>query len=411
LKDKKTNDSFDLIVIGGGAAGFFCAIQCAERQPKLRICILEKSNKILSKVKVSGGGRCNVTHACFDPKEMVENYPRGKKELLGPFHKFLCGDMMAWLSDQGVETHIESDGRVFPESNKSQQIIDCFIKLCDQYKIEIRKQSGVDSIIRVGENWDVKTKTEVINAPAVMCTTGSSPAAWKMLGKLGHHIISPVPSLFTFNIKSSLIGDLPGISVPTAIVRIDNMRFEETGPLLITHWGLSGPAILKLSARAARQLFDTDYNFQILVNWVGINKQPIIDEIRALKKSNGKNLLSNNPLYQIPKRLWLSMLGHVQLLKKNYADLSKKDINNLGDVISECRFNVDGKSTFKDEFVTCGGVDTKEVNFKSMESKLHPGLFFAGEVLNIDAVTGGFNFQAAWTGAYIAAETIVKRLE
>ncbi len=399
--------AYDLIVVGGGAAGFFCAIQCAERNPKLKILIVEKSRELLSKVRISGGGRCNVTHACFDPSEMVARYPRGNKELLGPFHRFLCGDMMGWLSDHGIETKIEEDGRVFPESNKSSAIINCFIDLCRKCNIEIKTSCGVEQIKSISGKWQIQTSTEVFDSKHLLVATGSSPATWKMIGKLGHRIIAPVPSLFTFNIKNSLIEGLPGISVPNAEVSISGLKLEESGPLLITHWGLSGPAILKLSAWAARELFDLKYQFSIEVNWVGVDYATVLEEIQSLKQAHGKKTLLNHQMYQTPKRLWHNMIYAAKLEQTNFASINSKQIETLATLMCRCQMEVKGKSTFKDEFVTCGGIDTKEINFKSMESKLFPNLYFAGEVMNIDAVTGGFNFQAAWTTAFIAAEAII----
>ena len=399
---------FDLIVIGGGAAGFFCAIQSAERNPNLSILILEKSKELLSKVRISGGGRCNVTHACFDPSEMVNYYPRGHKELLGPFHSFLCGDMMAWLSDHGVETKIEDDGRVFPNSNTSTSIIDCFLNLCKKYKIEIITRSGVEKIESISNKWSIETSSASYTCNQILVATGSSPATWKILKQLGHHIIDPVPSLFTFNIKHPLIDGLAGISVPTAEIVIKGEKIQETGALLITHWGLSGPAILKLSAWGARPLFDKKYQFEIEVNWVGMDVEDVSGKLIKLRKNSGKRKVLNTPLFGLPKRLWQRLISMQVLSASNFADLNAGQIESLINQITKCTFKVSGKSTFKDEFVTCGGIDTSEINFKTMESKIFPGLYFAGEVINIDAVTGGFNFQAAWTEAYIAAKTIAK---
>ncbi len=405
----KQSNSYDLIVIGGGAAGFFGAIRSVQESPNLKILILEKAKQILSKVKISGGGRCNVTHACFDPTEMVTKYPRGHKELLGPFHQFLCGDMMAWLEDKGVPTKIEEDGRIFPVTDKSQSIIDCFTGLCKKYQIEIKTQSSVTSFKREYKIWQVTTKDENYKAKNILIATGSSTAFWNILGKMGYTIVPPVPSLFTFNIKHPLLKDLPGLAVPNAEVKINNIKFEESGPLLITHWGLSGPAVLKLSAWAARELHAKNYKFNVAINWSGQAKENIMAELERNRKQNGKKLVSNLALANLPKRLWQRMLQVTNIPSKlNYASLNAKQIAALIEIIGNCSLQVNGKSTFKDEFVTCGGVDNKQVNFKTMESKLHPNLYFAGEVLNIDAVTGGFNFQAAWTTAYLAAKQIAQ---
>lgn len=399
---------YDLIVVGGGAAGFFCAIQSAEQNPNLKILILEKSKEVLSKVRVSGGGRCNVTHACFDPVEMAGYYPRGNKELLGPFHTFLCGDMMGWLSDHGVDTKIEDDGRVFPLSNSSETIIHCFLDLCQKYHINITTQTGVENVKRNADYWVIKTTKGEFQSSNLMIASGSSPSAWKMIKQLGHLIVEPVPSLFTFNIKNQLLEGLAGISLPNAEVTIKDSKLNQSGPLLITHWGLSGPAILKLSAWAARELFDQKYQFEILVNWIGLEEDVVLDALQSCKKNHGKKLVINAPQFGLPKRLWQKIITLLDLETTNFADLNAQQINALINYLIRCLLTVSGKSTFKEEFVTCGGIDTKEINFKTMESRLLPGLYFAGEVINIDAVTGGFNFQAAWTEAFIAAKAITQ---
>ena len=275
---------YDLIVVGGGAAGFFCAIRSAELNAGLKILILEKSSEVLSKVRISGGGRCNVTHACFDPTEMVQHYPRGHKELLGPFNKFLCGDMMAWLSDHGVETKIEDDGRVFPFSNTSQTIINCFLDLCARHDINIITKSGVEKIEHFSNHWSVTTNRENFKTSHLLIASGSSPATWKLLSSLGHRIIAPVPSLFTFTIKNQLLEGLAGISVPMVEVTIKEQKISQSGPLLITHWGLSGPAILKLSAWAARELFYKKYRFEIEINWIGIENDVVLEILNTYPK-------------------------------------------------------------------------------------------------------------------------------
>lgn len=397
---------YDLIIVGGGAAGFFCAVQSAERNPDMKILILEKSKEVLSKVRISGGGRCNVTHACFDPSELVNFYPRGKKELLGPFHKFLCGDMMGWLADHGVDTKIEEDGRVFPSSNQSQTIIDCFMGLCEKYRIEINTSTAVGDIYFQSDQWHITSRENEFISTKLLIATGSSPVTWKMLEKLGHSIIKPVPSLFTFNIKNELINGLAGISVPTAEISIKDQKLHEIGPLLITHWGLSGPAILKLSAWGARIFHELNYHFTIYVNWLGNDEESIKKELLFLKQHHGKTLVFSSTKFGLPKRLWQRMVTILNADKLNFGDLNSKQIDGIVKLLCNCELQVKGKSTFKDEFVTAGGIDTREINFKTMESRLFSNLYLAGEVLNIDAVTGGFNFQAAWTEAYLAAESI-----
>jgi predicted Rossmann fold flavoprotein len=397
---------YDLIIVGGGAAGFFCAVQSAERNPGIKILILEKSKEVLSKVRISGGGRCNVTHACFDPSELVNFYPRGKKELLGPFHKFLCGDMMGWLADHGVETKIEDDGRVFPASNQSQTIIDCFMNLCEKYHVEINTSTGVEKVYHQSSQWQITSKDNVFISNKLLIATGSSPATWKILDKLGHSIIKPVPSLFTFNIKNELIIGLAGISTTNAEISIKDQKLREAGPLLITHWGLSGPAILKLSAWGARIFHDMNYHFTIYVNWLSDEEDTIMKELLFMKQNHGKKMLFTSTKFGLPKRLWQRMVTILKVEKLNFGDLNSKQIDGLVKLLGNCEFQVKGKNTFKDEFVTAGGIDTKEINFKTMESRLFSNLYFAGEVINIDAVTGGFNFQAAWTEAYLAADSI-----
>jgi predicted Rossmann fold flavoprotein len=401
-----TSDHFDLIVIGGGAGGFFGAIQTAEFNPKLRILILEKSNTLLGKVKISGGGRCNVTHACYDPAELVLKYPRGGKELLGPFHQFMCGDMIGWLDDHGVPTKTEMDGRVFPSSNTSSAIIDCFFRLCDQYRIEIRTQDPLLQMTKEKTCWVLHTKNELYKTKSVLIATGSSKQSWKMLNAIGHTIVSPAPSLFTFNVNDSLTDGLAGISFPDVNISVDSLSLNTEGPLLITHWGLSGPAILKMSAWGARLLHQCNYNFSLKVNWVGQSHQVVMNKLDEFKKTMGNAKIHKTNFFSLPKRFYMRLLSLLSLEKKNWAEASKKELTELTEYLTRYQMQVQGKSTFKEEFVTSGGIELKEVNFKTMESKILPGVYFAGEVLDIDAVTGGFNFQAAWTTAYLAGKHI-----
>ncbi|MEM7161640.1 MAG: NAD(P)/FAD-dependent oxidoreductase [Bacteroidota bacterium] len=403
---------YDLVVVGGGAAGFFGAIQTAEHFPGASILILEKSNKLLSKVKVSGGGRCNVTHACFTPSEMIAHYPRGSKELLGPFHQFLCGDMMEWLENNNVSTKIEEDGRVFPLSDSSQSIIDCFLWACQKHSINIEHHAQVQSFKKKETFFELNYKDTSLQTKSILWTTGSSPKAWDVLKKSGLCIIDPVPSLFTFNIQSALLDGLMGLSLTNVQVQIqlENTQFDAQGPLLITHWGLSGPAVLKLSAWAARELHAVDYNFQISVNWIAQNEHECLAYLNRVKSENGKLKVKKLRPFQLPRRLWERMVSLWQIEGKNMADLSNSELEQMASDLSGWQFNVNGKSTFKEEFVTCGGVDLKEINFKHMESKKIPGLYLAGEVINIDAITGGFNFQAAWTESFIAGRSIAERI-
>lgn len=401
------NTRFDVIVVGGGAAGFFTAINCAERNPSLKIAILERGNTVLQKVKVSGGGRCNVTHACFDPKELTQFYSRGEKELLGPFHQFCCGDTFEWFDNHGVTLKIEDDGRVFPESNTSQTIIDCFVSEIKKHQIEVFQNQGVLDFYKESEQWKVITKTDEFEAENLVVAGGSSPKLWKLLAKIGHQIINPVPSLFTFNIADNRIKDIPGVVVQNAHVKVLGSSLESEGPLLTTHWGLSAPSILKLSAFGARELYDKNYQFDIQINFIQMDTEDCLSSLKSLKQQLAKNLVYKYTQFDVPKRLWQKLVNAAGVSETTrWADLTKHQLENLVQQLTMAEFKVDGKSTFKEEFVTAGGVDLKEVNFKRFESKLHRNLFFAGEVLNIDAVTGGFNFQNAWTGGYLVAKAI-----
>lgn len=399
-----------VIIIGGGAAGYFTAINAKENNPDLDITILEKGKEVLQKVKISGGGRCNVTHACFEPKELVKFYPRGEKELLGPFHQFMTGDTFEWFDDRGIPLKIESDNRVFPEANTSQAIIDCFQKNVDSLGITVLKNHGVNSVEQQENKWLVKTKNQEFTADFVVVAAGSSKKVWDLCKTLDHTIIKPVPSLFTFNIKDKRIIDLGGISVPNAEVKLVGTNLENSGPLLITHWGLSGPAILKLSAFGARILADKNYQYNVVVNWLGQDFDLVLEELLQLKKSQPKKQVHlKSPFTDIPRRLWERFVAAAEIkTNQNWGDLSNKHLNNLATQLTKGLFNANGRTTFKDEFVTAGGVDLKEINFKRFESKKHKNLFFVGEVLNIDAVTGGFNFQNAWTGGFICAKSIAE---
>lgn len=399
-----------VVIIGGGAAGYFTAINAKELNPELDITILEKGKEVLQKVKISGGGRCNVTHACFEPKELTKFYPRGEKELLGPFHKFMTGDTFEWFENRGVPLKIEADNRVFPEANTSQAIIDCFQDAVDNLGITVLKNHGVNSIYQQDKKWFINTKNQDFEADFVVVAAGSSKKVWDLCKTLDHTIIEPVPSLFTFNIKDKRIIDLGGISVPNAEVTLVGTNLENSGPLLITHWGLSGPAILKLSAFGARILADKNYQYNVLVNWLGQDTNSVLEELQGLKKSQAKKqIFLKSPFSDIPRRLWERLVTASEIKNnQNWADISNKQLQNLANELTKGLFNANGRTTFKEEFVTAGGVDLKEINFKRFESKKHQNLFFVGEVLNIDAVTGGFNFQNAWTGGFICANAIAE---
>lgn len=399
---------WDTIIIGGGACGFFTAINIKEKNPDCTILIIEKDKEVLKKVKISGGGRCNITNACFNPTELVEFYPRGNKELLGPFHKFCTGDMMAWLDERGIPLKIEADNRVFPKSNKSQTIVDYFVKSCAKNKVKINKQERVEKITK-NQHWSIKTQKESYLSRNLVISTGSNPKVWSMLAHdLAIPFIPPVPSLFTFNSKDESIRDLQGISFPNVIVSIPLLKTKESGPLLITHWGLSGPAILKLSAREAISLNSLRYQFTININF---KPNFSIEDWRSFKSVNSAKKVIKNAPFNIPKRFWERNCEIVlQTKNKNWADLTNKELQDLFNAFHNKTVKVFGKSTFKDEFVTAGGVDLTTIDFKTFQSKLHPKLYFGGEVLNIDALTGGFNFQAAWTAGWHIAEDISKSL-
>ncbi|WP_373552912.1 NAD(P)/FAD-dependent oxidoreductase [Haliscomenobacter sp.] len=401
-----------IIIIGGGAAGFFTAIRAAECDPSAQVVILEKSKDVLGKVKVSGGGRCNLTHACFVPRELSKFYPRGEKELLGPFNRFACGDTIDWFEKRGVPTKIEEDGRMFPTSDDSQTVIDCLWSAARKAGVKVYTNTPLKNIkapTQAGKTWVIETNNQTLHAHKVMLATGSSPSMWDMLAKLGHQIVPPVPSLFTFNIKDARLSDLLGVSVPLAEVQIEGQKLRSSGPLLITHWGLSGPAILKLSAWGARELAALNYRFTVRVNWIMAKTESTREDLEALKQEDGRKMVMANPQFGLANRLWKRLVQAAGIREdKRWADLSKKEIQALAEELTQGRFQVNGKSIFKEEFVTAGGVDLKEVDFKTFESKLFPGLFFAGEVLNIDAITGGFNFQAAWTGGWIAGEAMAR---
>lgn len=398
---------FDIIIVGGGAAGFFTAINIVEKNPKVKVAILERGKEVLTKVRISGGGRCNVTHACFEPHELVKFYPRGEKELRGPFHQFASGDTIEWFEKHGVELKIEEDGRMFPTTDSSQTIIDCFLKATQKLGIAVLTGQSVQSIYKAGETWKVETQHDQFIGKKLILATGSNPKMWDMIQGFGHSIITPVPSLFTFNIKDPRIKELPGVSAQVS-VKIKDSKLTSSGPLLITHWGMSGPAILKLSAWGARFLAEKNYQFTIYVNWLNdVDLEDAITILKELKQDNSKKAVSKKSPFEFPNRLWESLvLASGIEAETKWADLSKNQLQSLANQLTNGTFNVNGKSTFKDEFVTAGGVDLKEINFKTMESKLQPNLFFAGEIVNIDAITGGFNFQNAWTSGFILANAL-----
>lgn len=394
-----------IIIIGGGAAGFFCAANL--NATKYKITILEQNSDVLQKVKISGGGRCNVTHACFDPRELVQFYPRGNKELLSVFTRFQPGDTMEWFENRKVSLKIEGDNRVFPESNSSQTIINAMLNEVQSKNVEVKTKCSVKEIEKQDERYVVKTSLGDFEADYIIYTTGSSPKSLKMIESLGHNSIDPVPSLFTFNIKDDLLKDLAGTSFEMVETSIPRLKTEESGPLLITHWGLSGPAILKISAWEAVNLAKMKYNFEIEVNFISRSIDDAEEVFQQFKQSNPKKTIGQSKIFDITNRFWQRILEVSNIdLNKQVANLSKKEMDRIVENLCKKKFQVTGKSTFKDEFVTAGGVDLKEINFKNMSSKILPNFYIAGEVLNIDAVTGGFNFQACWSEAWLIAQDL-----
>lgn len=397
-------------VIGGGAAGFFAAIHAKINHPKSEVILLEKSQKLLSKVKVSGGGRCNVTNGCTSISELSRAYPRGEKKLKQAFREFNTKHTMEWFESRGVELTIQEDNCVFPVSQDSQTIIDCFLNECKMLGIEIEIGRVVEELLPEGDKITLKFRGNELEYQfdKVIVATGGSPKkeglAW--LEKLGHKIENPVPSLFTFNMPTEEITKLMGIVVEQTITTVQGTKLKSDGPLLITHWGMSGPSILKLSAFGARVLEQKNYSFRIQVNWVNVqNYEEVAQELKLLSEKNQNKQLQNFRAFLLPERLWLYLIEKLELpLDKKWGDLGKKGINKLTNILTNDIYEVNGKTTFKEEFVTCGGVSLDNINFKTMESTVVPNLYFAGEVMDVDGITGGYNFQAAWTTAFIAGK-------
>ena len=394
-----------VIIIGGGASGFFTAANIDANL--YDVTILEQNSDVLQKVKISGGGRCNVSHACFDPRELVQFYPRGNKELLSVFTKFQPGDTMNWYEEHGVALKIEDDNRIFPESNSSQSIIDCLVNECRKKNVKILTKQTVTEILPQENGYKIHTTDQNYFADYVVFSTGSSPKAFKILEKLGHQIIAPVPSLFTFNIKNEILKDLMGTSFQYVNIEIPKLNLEESGSLLITHWGLSGPAILKLSAWGARELAALKYQFEIIINFIGMASEDALEIFRNFKEKEPKKSIGQAKIFDITNRFWnrILLVSGIDTAKQ-LANINNKEMQKIIENLYCCRMNVTGKSTFKEEFVTAGGVDLKEMDFKTMKSKKLPNFYISGEVLNIDAVTGGFNFQACWSEGWLIAQDL-----
>lgn len=402
-----------LIVIGGGAAGFFCAVNAARLNPALKIILLEKTGKLLSKVKVSGGGRCNVTHACFDIAEMSKKYPRGGIFVKKAFHQFFTTDTIKWFEERGVQLKTEGDGRMFPITDSSKTIIDCLMREVSKYGVEIMMSMEVSNLKSEKGKFIIELPdSRRLIADFVCIASGGYPklSMFEWLKESGHTIEEPVPSLFTFNMPGHPIRELMGVSVENARVKIPGSKSEQSGPLLITHWGLSGPAVLKLSAWGARELAIKKYDFKILVSWLPeYNEQQLAERIQSLRFELASQKVYNKNPFGLPGRLWEFLLFYSGINNdRRWSDLPSKEANKLIRNLCSCEFNVKGKTTFKEEFVTAGGIKLNEIDHNTMMSKKVPNLFFAGEVMNVDGVTGGFNFQHAWTSGFIAGKTIAQ---
>ncbi len=406
-------EKYDLVVIGGGAAGIFGAVNACVQQPGLKVAVVEKTTKWLSKVKVSGGGRCNVTHDCEYASQLVKNYPRGSKFLKKVFDQFDARDTVKWFEDRGVALKVEGDGRVFPVTNSSQTIIDCLMKEAEKYGIALKDHFSVKHLEKQDSLFLVVCEEETLEATKVLVTIGGQPKedGFGWIKALGHNILPPVPSLFTFNVPEGGMKELSGLSVPSAEVKVAGKGLAATGPLLITHWGFSGPAVLRLSAWGARELAEINYQSVFLVNWLGDKKEEgLREDMESHASQSTKKLVGGNPMYGLPGRLWEAIVSRAGIgSDRRWLDISKKEKNRLCEGIIRCSFDMNGKTTFKEEFVTCGGVALDEVEPATMESKIVSGLYFAGEVLDIDGITGGFNFQNAWSGAWVAAKAIAQQ--
>ena len=404
--------SEQIVIIGGGAAGFFAAITCAQSQPHSRVILIEASAHPLGKVRISGGGRCNVTHACFDPAQLVQFYPRGGKALRGAFSRFQPQDTIEWFRARGVTLKTEADGRMFPTSDSSETIINCLLEAAATAGVKLWLGTAVTAVDRTAAGFLLTTKTgRELRADRLLLATGSHPTGYRWAQALGHTIEPLAPSLFTFNIKDPRLADLAGVAVKTATVRLaKDKKLTQTGPVLITHWGLSGPAILKLSAWGARFLHDCRYQAPLQINWLPeFSPLQLRDTIRAVKSQLPQKTIHNSCPVPIPQRLWGSLLNHCEIWAGDrWAGLSHQKLDRLLQELQRGEFQITGKGVFKEEFVTCGGVKLAEIDFKTMASRVCPGLYFAGEIIDVDGVTGGFNFQNAWTTGWLAGQALAR---
>ena len=413
----KTSKKQSIAIIGGGASGIFASLRCAEvakaKKIDVDIRVFEASTKFLKKVRISGGGRCNVTHNIFEVNAFCLNYPRGQKELLSPFQKFQATDTVKWFEERGVDLKHEDDGRMFPVTDNSKTIIDCFMQEASKHEIKLLNKMNVKSLKKLGDGKISLfiNDDESFIADSVLIATGSMPGGYHLAKNLGHSITEIAPSLFTFKIEDEILEGLSGTSFSQAALtlKIDGAKpFEQKGPLLITHWGLSGPALLKLSAWAAREMMHTNYKAIITINWLGIERQDDAEKLlKTIKNNNTKTSVGKAYPSELTKRFWLQLLIKCGISKeKNWSEISKKEFRLIVKNLFNCELNVLGKSRFKEEFVECGGINLKEINFKTMESKVCSRLYFSGEVMDIDGITGGFNFQSAWTSGWIAGNNM-----
>jgi predicted Rossmann fold flavoprotein len=404
-------EPLQVVVVGGGAAGFFGAIAGATAHPDAKVTLLEAAPQPLAKVRISGGGRCNVTHACFEAAALIQHYPRGGKALRGAFSRFQPRDTVQWFAKHGVKLKTEADGRMFPVSDDSATIVNCLLQAAEDAGVKIRTGTPIKTIEHQADQYIIPLRTgEVLQSDRLLLATGSSLQGYEIARKLGHTIAAPVPSLFTFNIRDSRLQGLAGVAVPNARLRlqVNQTKFEQTGAVLITHWGLSGPAVLKLSAWGARALHESSYQATLQINWLPeTNAEQLREQLLATKSQFPKRTLAAHCPFALPRRLWQQLVAHRGIGSDDrWAELSNKTLNDLLQELTQGQYTIQGKGAFKEEFVTCGGVNLKEVDFKTMASRICPGLYLAGEVLDIDGVTGGFNFQSAWTTGWLAGQAI-----
>ena len=401
--------SKQIAIVGGGAAGFFSALSVKEHHPNHKVFLFEKTSKLLSKVRISGGGRCNITHDSQDINSLCNSYPRGGKKLKSIFYQFSNIDTQIWFEKRGVPLKIENDGRIFPVSDKSESVIECLISECEQLGIDIQINQAVKSIEVKPDYLNLElSNSKSMTFDSVIITTGGSPKinGFDWISNLGHKIIPPVPSLFTFNMPNESVTQLMGLVVENAIIKIEESKIKTQGPVLITHWGMSGPAILKASSLGARLLYEKDYQFEVSINWIGeTNTEFLYQKLNNFAQQNPKKLIVKNNIFSLPNRMWSFLLEKSSISENlKWNEISKKSIRKFVEILTKDNFKVSGKTTFKEEFVTCGGIDISDIDLQNMKSKISSNIYFAGEIINIDAITGGYNFQAAWSGGYVAGK-------